>query len=102
LIMGAKLNFREIMNPYMAHFRQDYFVKRMGLFGSFSRNEAHEDSDVDVLVEFNVQVGMFQFLRLQMELSTLFGRKVDLVTPKALKSVMKATVLKEAQWLEEL
>lgn len=54
-----------------------------------------ESSDVDILVEFNRPVGLFEFARLKIYLSTLFGRDVDLVTVDALHQRMRNTILNE-------
>jgi len=62
-------------------------VARLSLFGSFARDEGGEDSDVDLLVEFNRPIGLFEFVRLQRQLGELVGHRVDLVTPAALAPV---------------
>ncbi|NWF88156.1 MAG: nucleotidyltransferase family protein [Ignavibacteriaceae bacterium] len=61
-----------------------YPIKRMALFGSISRKEDDENSDVDILVEFNRSVGM-EFIHLCYELEKLLNRKVDLVTRNGVK-----------------
>jgi uncharacterized protein len=71
-------------------------VAHVSLFGSFARDEAREDSDVDVLVEFAQSIGMFDFVRLQRELGERIGRKVELVTPAALKPQLRDQILAEA------
>ncbi|MFC1714726.1 nucleotidyltransferase family protein [Candidatus Poribacteria bacterium] len=70
-------------------------VKSLALFGSVARNEARSDSDVDVLVEFAVPVGLFQFVRLKGYLEELLGAPVDLVTPDAIRDGMREQILKE-------
>lgn len=71
-------------------------VARLSLFGSFARDEGREDSDVDLLVEFNRPVGLFEFVRLQRQLAELVGHRVDLVTPAALKPQLRNRILREA------
>ena len=71
-------------------------VKSLALFGSVARNEARSDSDVDVLVEFAVPVGLFHFVRLKGYLEEILGARVDLVTPDAIKDGMREQILKEA------
>jgi len=71
-------------------------VARLSLFGSFARDEGREDSDVDLLVEFNRPVGLFEFVRLQRQLAELVGHRVDLVTPAALKPQLRSRILREA------
>jgi predicted nucleotidyltransferase len=72
-------------------------VEYLSLFGSFARDEAHEGSDVDLLVEFEPgrPVGLFAFVRLQDYLAGLLGRPVDLATPEALRDEYRADVLRE-------
>ncbi len=71
-------------------------VKSLALFGSVARNEARPDSDVDVLVEFSVPVGLFHFVRLKNYLEELLDAPVDLVTPDAIKDKMRENILEEA------
>jgi len=71
-------------------------VARLSLFGSFARDEARQDSDVDLLVEFSRPIGLFRFARLQRELGEQLGRHVDLVTPAALKPQLRDRILNEA------
>jgi hypothetical protein len=71
-------------------------VKSLAVFGSLARGEATPASDIDVLVEFDRPVGLFEFIRLKMYLEELTGRQVDLVTPDALRPAMLAEILREA------
>ena len=71
-------------------------VSAIFVFGSAARNEAHEQSDVDLLVDFERPIGLFEFLRLRRTLSDLIGRPVDLVTRAALKPQLRDRILAEA------
>jgi predicted nucleotidyltransferase len=76
--------------------RQKFGVKRIGIFGSFARGEEREDSDLDVLVVFEEGQKTFDnYMDLKFYLEDLFGRKVDLVTEKALKPQLKDIILKD-------
>jgi len=55
------------------------------MFGSFARGDAGDASDLDILVEFSRPVSLSTFLALEDELTALAGRKVDLVSRRALK-----------------
>jgi len=63
---------------------QNYPIKQLALFGSASRQEDNEDSDVDIMVEFDSPVGM-EFIHLCYELEKILNRKVDLVSRKGIK-----------------
>ena len=75
---------------------QAFGVARLSLFGSFARDEGRDESDVDLLVEFNRPIGLFEFARLQRQLGELLGHRVDLVTPAALKPQLRDRILHEA------
>ena len=72
-----------------------YFVKEIGLFGSVLRGDQTQISDIDILVEFSKPVGFFRFLELEEYLGTMLGRKVDLVSKKALKPLIGKQILSE-------
>jgi uncharacterized protein len=74
----------------------DFGVSSLAVFGSVARDTAGPLSDVDVLVEFRSPVGLFTFLRLQQRLESLFGCRVDLVTPEAIRPMMREQILAEA------
>ena len=71
-------------------------VKSLAVFGSLARGEATRTSDIDILVEFDRPVGLFEFIRLKLYLEDLTGRWVDLVTPEAIRPAMRAAILNEA------
>lgn len=72
----------------IAAFCRRHHIRRLALFGSVLRDDFRPDSDVDVLVDFepDASVGLFEFLDVQEELETLFGRPVDLVERGALRN----------------
>jgi predicted nucleotidyltransferase len=73
-----------------------YNISTLSVFGSVARDDARQDSDVDILVEFSQPIGLFQFIELQQRLESLLGSKVDLGTPRSLKPRIKEQVLQEA------
>ena len=77
---------------------RDYNVKEIGLFGSYSDNEQNEDSDIDILVEFEKPIG-WKFFTLEKYLEDIFNRKVDLVTKKALKKQLKDRIINQTLFL---
>ena len=75
--------------------KQNYGVTKLGIFGSYARNEQHEDSDLDLLVTFEETPGLFQYIELENSISDALGIKVDLVMEDALKPTIKKRVLNE-------
>lgn len=78
---------------------RDYCVKNIGIFGSYARGEQTNESDIDVLVEFSKPVGFFHLVRLEDFLSSLLGRKIDLVTKNALKPAIKDEILNQVKMI---
>ncbi|HNV81270.1 MAG TPA: nucleotidyltransferase family protein [Tenuifilaceae bacterium] len=77
--------------------REDYAVKEIGLFGSFTDNTFTEKSDIDIIVELEKPIG-WKFFTLEMFLETTFGRKVDLVTKNALREQIKDRILNQVKY----
>jgi len=88
------LRLREI-KPFL---KEEYAVKKIGLFGSFAENSFTEESDIDLLVEFEKPVG-WRYFSLEIYLEKIFGRKIDLVTKNALKEQIKGQILEQVKYI---
>lgn len=78
-----------------------YGVRRIGLFGSFARAEARDESDIDVLVVFQDGEETFEhYMDLKFHLEDLFGRRVDLVIEASIKPLLQPYILSEAVYVE--
>ena len=75
--------------------KERFRVKKIGIFGSYSRSEQRKGSDIDILVEFFEEPSLFKFLDLEEFLSKLLKSKVDLVMKNALKSRIGEHILNE-------
>lgn len=71
-------------------------VRKLALFGSFARDSAREDSDVDVLVAFDGPAAPEAYFGVQFYLEDLLGRPVDLVTERALRHQFRPYVERDA------
>ena len=76
----------------------EYSVKEIGLFGSFSDETYSEDSDIDLIVELEKPIG-WKFFSLELYLQKIFNRKIDLVTKNALKDQIKDSILKKVNYV---
>ncbi len=85
----------EILSHYRATLK-GFGVKSLAIFGSVARNEAGPDSDVDILVEFDQPVGLFELAELKEYLESVLGKRVDLATPGALRPHMREQIMREA------
>jgi hypothetical protein len=72
-------------------------VSFAGLFGSRARGEERPDSDVDILVRFNKQKGLFELVDLEKDLSDALNLEVDVVTESALSPLLRSEVYKDLQ-----
>lgn len=88
----------EIPKEELAEFCRRHGIRRLAFFGSVLREDFHEESDIDVLVEFEpgVSVGL-SFFAMERELSELLGRKVDLNTQAFLSKYFRDDVMVEAE-----
>jgi hypothetical protein len=88
----------EIPKDRIAEFCRNNHIRRLALFGSVLRDDFGPDSDVDVLVEFEPgQTPGLRFFGMEIELSEILGRKVDLNTPGFLSKYFRDEVLSEAE-----
>jgi predicted nucleotidyltransferase len=87
---------RQTLREHQPVLTTRFGVRSLALFGSVARDEATAESDVDLLVEFDRPVGLFELFALQDELELILGRPVDLGTVQSLKPWVRDRVLEEA------
>ena len=72
-----------------------YHASNVRIFGSVARGEARPDSDIDILVDFGPNTGLFSIVALQESLSKLLHFPIDLGDPKSLKPHVQPSVAKD-------
>ena len=77
----------------LADFCRREGIRELSFFGSVLRDDFTEGSDVDVLVEFDSPKSLLDHVRIQRELGDLLGRRVDLVTKRALSGRIRDHIL---------
>jgi len=89
----------EVPRDRISEFCKRNHIRKLSLFGSVLRGDFGENSDVDVLIEFESGhgTGFFGLARMERELSSIFGRKVDLRTPQELSKYFRDEVLSKAE-----
>ena len=85
-------NVKESLVPYI----DEYGIVKAAVFGSYARNEQREDSDIDLLLEFNKSYDLIQLIHLKNMLEEKLGKKVDVIEYCALNPCFKEQALKEA------
>lgn len=82
--MYSKEQILEVLKANKAELERKYPIAELGLFGSYARGDANEQSDIDILVDFNGNIGI-GFIALAHELEDMLQQKVDLVSRKGIK-----------------
>ena len=93
---------QEIINIIRTHkpkLEADYGVQKLGLFGSYVRQQENESSDIDILVSFQRDVDLFEFIDLREYLENTLQARVDLVMMSALKPAIGKRILKEVEYV---
>ena len=96
--MSERKNLR-ISQGKLAEFCKRNHILKLSLFGSAIRDDLSPDSDLDVLVEFEPAriPGLIKLAGMEIELSEIFGRKVDLRTAEDLSKYFREEVVKSAE-----
>lgn len=73
-----------------------YRARKIAVFGSLARGEAHAESDIDFLVDFEADYKLRDLIRLTQALGALLGRRVEVVDRQCLREEWRDGILKEA------
>jgi uncharacterized protein len=82
--MKTLQEIKSTLSSHKSRLFNDYPIKSMAIFGSYSRKEQKDTSDLDILVEFSGRIGI-RFVDLADDLEEIVGFKVDLVSKKGIK-----------------
>ncbi len=85
----------KLLRTHKATLAQRFGVTGLALFGSFARDQAANDSDVDILVQFDGPATSDAYFGVQFYIEDLMGHPVDLVTDKALRAEMRPFIERE-------
>jgi len=83
----------EALKPIL---EERFKVKSIEIFGSFTRGDQTEESDIDLLVSFSLPYDLWEFLDLKEFLTKKLRRRVDLVPKDSIKSIIRVQILQEA------
>ena len=76
------------------HLARHYPIQSLGVFGSVARNEERDNSDIDILIEFSGPIG-WEIADIRQYLEQVTHRKVDLVTPGAVRPLLRQSVYRD-------
>ena len=94
-----RLGLVDVDETKLAELCRRYQVRELAVFGSAARGEMRPESDIDLLVDFlpEAEISLLEHAGLMLDLSELLGRKVDLVSKRALKPLICDSVIREAK-----
>jgi len=76
-----------------------HHVRRIGIFGSVARGDATDKSDIDLLVDFDESISLFDLVDLEDYLQKLLRRNVDVVPRGALKPLLRKNILRDVRYV---
>ena len=85
---------QSVLASSKAELRKRYNVKELGIFGSYSRGEQKKTSDVDILVKFNPNATLFDFVGLGDYLEEKLKIKVDVVSERGIRPELRSNIFK--------
>ncbi len=90
---------QKIPRDKLADFCKRNHIERLSVFGSCVRGELQPDSDIDILVKFEQDLtpGLFTIVKMEMELTEMLGRKVDMRTAEDLSRYFRDEVVRNAE-----
>ncbi len=78
-----------------------YHPKRIGVFGSVSRNEDTEKSDVDILYQFKKPITLYDKVKIKEDLENMLKKSVDLVSEKSINPEIRKYIIKDLKIIYE-
>lgn len=85
IVKYTKEQILKVLRAKKSELEKDYHISELGLFGSYARDNAHAESDIDILVDFSKKIDGFSYIQLAHELEDLFQYKIDLVSRGGIK-----------------
>ncbi len=92
--MLTKSKVIQILKEQQSYLQREFGVKKIAIFGSFARGQAHQKSDVDIFIEFTKSPGL-KFFDMMDYLDKKIGRKTDVLTQKGLNTIRVKRVAQE-------
>ncbi|MCC6545488.1 MAG: nucleotidyltransferase family protein [Nitrospirae bacterium] len=94
-----KAEVKKILIENITYIKETFYVKEIGIFGSFVKGTQKSKSDIDILVIFEKgHKDFFNYIRLKYYLEEQLGRRVDLVIKEAVKPRLRQTIFNEVEY----
>lgn len=90
---------KQILIKEKPYLKKKYGISSVGLFGSYVRGEQRKDSDIDILVDFNKSLSLFDLMDVEFYLEDILGKDVDLVPKDSLRKHVGKYIPQEVQYI---
>ncbi len=97
--MRSQAEIKALLREMLPELSVQYHVRKIGIFGSYSKDCQTPKSDLDLVVEFDQPNGMFAFVYLMHGISDRLSTRVDLVTPSGLHPLIRDQVMSEVVYV---
>ncbi|MCI5150657.1 MAG: nucleotidyltransferase [Candidatus Electrothrix sp. MAN1_4] len=94
-MLSKKRIIKELRDNYQ-HLSAEFGLKKIGLFGSYARGAQQDESDIDIIADFERPIGL-KFIEFVEYLETLFGKKTDVITVAGLKAIRSRDIAKSIE-----
>jgi len=94
--LDAKIKLSEEIKKKIISILVKYGIKKILIFGSYARNEATPNSDLDLIVEFPEGTSLLDHIGIEFELSEALNMKIDLLSQNGISLYIKDQIMKEA------
>jgi len=84
----------DILRKELSFLKREFNIKKIVVFGSFAKGKPNEESDIDIVVEFETSIGL-AFMDLADYLENLFNKKVNILTPEGIRSIRVEKIAQE-------
>jgi hypothetical protein len=98
-MMKSREEIMDALSNLADELRKNYKVERIGLFGSYARQEQRPDSDIDLLVDFSDDADLFDLAELKYFMEEKLHHRVDVVPARALRDELKQAVLADVSYV---
>ena len=86
----------EILREKYPYLVSEYGIRRIGLFGSYAKGKQTEDSDIDIVADFERPMGL-RFVEFAEYLEKILGRKTDVLTPEGVKGIVVKRIARDIE-----
>lgn len=97
--MKSKEEVLAVLTRMTKQQKDQYKVRRIGLFGSYAREEQRPDSDIDLLVDFSDDADLYDLAELKYFLEEKLHHRVDIVPARALREELRQAVLTDVSYV---